>query len=215
MVSLSMAAHCILALYIKARGHFMPIQLYTDIMHMVQNVFFCVTKIRIDAPTANFFIILLGTDRLEVIFGILRSMIGNDNNVDIYQLASRLVSAAETSSILAKHPEWDRGLNHLNLPPLMHHENGIDARVDHLNQESWIGNTAVATVSPRTCWTLGWTKATEIIRILSSNYQFNDLIDIGNIDILCPFGQLLQGVLPESSEEDEEENSVRMFIKVT
>ena len=205
LISLSTAAHCVLALYTKSRSSFMPVQLYGDIMHMIKNVFFCVTKIRIDDPTASFFIILLGTDRLEVIFGILRSMVGNDSNVDIYQLASRLVGAAEASSILSRHPEWDRGPNHLILPPLKQQENGIDARVDHLNVESWTGNTAVATVSPRTCWTLGRTAATEIMRMIWPSYHFNTLINLDGVDILCPFGQLIQASSLETSDEDNEE----------
>ena len=50
-------------------------------MIMVKNVIFCIAKAKIDDPDGEFFPILLGTDRLIELFGILRTMVGNDANV--------------------------------------------------------------------------------------------------------------------------------------
>jgi hypothetical protein len=69
-------------------NQFLPRVLFTDIMIMIKNVFFCIAKTKVDHPNASFWIILLGTDRLEVSFGILRTMIGNDANTDLLQLAN-------------------------------------------------------------------------------------------------------------------------------
>lgn len=63
----------------------MPPQLYVDIMIMIKNIFFCVAKTKADNPDGKFWIILLGTDCLEELFGILRTMVGNYSNVDILQ----------------------------------------------------------------------------------------------------------------------------------
>ena len=65
-------------------------------------------KQKVDDPIGKFFLILLGTDRLEDIFGILRTMVGNDSTLDLLQLILRLGGTTEVSAILANHPEWDR-----------------------------------------------------------------------------------------------------------
>ena len=83
---------------------------------MVKNAFFCVVKAKVDHPNDPFFLVLLGTDRLEALFGILRTMVGNDTNLDILQLALCITSMTEVSTILAKHPEWDRSPRQLCLP---------------------------------------------------------------------------------------------------
>lgn len=70
---LSMAAHMLLAMAHedKAGTKLMPSQLYINIMIMIKNTYFCVAKAKVDDPIGKFFLILLGTDRLEDIFGIL------------------------------------------------------------------------------------------------------------------------------------------------
>ena len=107
---LSTAVHLILALYVHddAKSAFIPTTLFVDIRIMVKNVFFCIAKAKIDHPMQAFFIVLLGTDRLESLFGILRTMVGNDANLDILQLALHVTATIEVSNILAKHPEWDK-----------------------------------------------------------------------------------------------------------
>jgi hypothetical protein len=76
-------------------------------MLMIKNAFFCITKAKVDDPEGEFWIILLGTDCLEELFGILRTMVRNDANLDIYQLIGCIVGTTEVSNILAKYPHWD------------------------------------------------------------------------------------------------------------
>jgi hypothetical protein len=109
LVHLSSAAHLILAFYAKEKGGSMPSQLYFDLMTMVKNAYFCVAKTQIDNPEGSFWIILLGSDPLEALFGKVWTIQGNDSNVDQLQLASRTDSAVICTKILAKHPEWERG----------------------------------------------------------------------------------------------------------
>jgi hypothetical protein len=94
---LSAAVHLTLALYVldDARSQFIPTALFIDISIMVKNAFFCVAKAKVDHPNEPFFLVLLGTDRLESLFGILRTMVGNDANLDILQLALRITSTSE------------------------------------------------------------------------------------------------------------------------
>ena len=86
----------------------MPTQLIMDIIIMIKNVYFCITKCKVDNLNGEFWIILLGTDQLEELFGILRMMVENDANVDVLQLALRLTGTMEVSDILARYPHWDR-----------------------------------------------------------------------------------------------------------
>ena len=109
---LSYAGHLALVLYVHENvcGNFLPTPLYCDIILMIKNVFFCVTKAKVDTPNDDFNIILLGTDCLETLFGCLWTVVGNDTNVDSYQLSSQLTGTMESTSILALHPEWDKAL---------------------------------------------------------------------------------------------------------
>jgi hypothetical protein len=88
LACLSVAAHLILALYSCDKGNFIPIQLFFDVMSMIKNIYFCVAKTQVDNPNGQFWIILLGTDRLEKIFGMVHTMIGNDSHADQLQLTN-------------------------------------------------------------------------------------------------------------------------------
>ena len=105
---LSATAHLAIILYRLAGKDFIPTNLYIDLMIMIKNFLFCVAKAKIDDPDGEFWLILLGTDQLKELFGILRTMVGNDANLDILQLVSRLSGTTEVANILAKYPQWDR-----------------------------------------------------------------------------------------------------------
>ncbi|KAJ7692514.1 hypothetical protein B0H16DRAFT_1850850 [Mycena metata] len=92
---LSAAAHLLLILYRDGQKDAIPTLLYTDIMLMIKNAYFCVAKAKIDDPDGKFWLILLGTDRLEELFGILRTMIGNDRNLDVLQLVERITGSTD------------------------------------------------------------------------------------------------------------------------
>ena len=92
---LSATAHLALTLYKLASTDFIPKNLYIDLMIMIKNVFVCVAKAKLDDPNGEFFLILQGTDRLEELFGILRTMVRNDANLDVLQLVSRLAGSTD------------------------------------------------------------------------------------------------------------------------
>jgi len=68
---LSAGAHLALGLYNLAGKNFILTNLLIDVMIMIKNVVFCVAKAKVENPEGEFWIILLGTDRLEELFGIL------------------------------------------------------------------------------------------------------------------------------------------------
>jgi hypothetical protein len=131
---LSAAVHLILALYILdgAQLAFIPGPLFINISIMVKNIFFCVIKAKVDHSNELFFLVLLGTDQLESLFRILHTMIGNDTNLNMLQLSLHITSTTEVSSILAKHPKWDKGPHQLHLPALSKSSEELPNSVDHI-----------------------------------------------------------------------------------
>lgn len=188
---LSTAAHILLAMVHEdeAGTMLMPTQLYIDIMIMIKNVYFCVAKTKVDNPTGKFFLMLLGTDRLEELFGILRTMVGNDSSVDIYQLVLRLAGTAEVSGILAKHPEWDRAPRRLKLPTLSKEGVEIFKDVDHIKPASWRGDVTVQNINLKTCWLMGRCLVKHLIPRLDKVLLNLEANNDPNINILQPFGR--------------------------
>jgi hypothetical protein len=93
---------------------------------------------------------------LETVFGLLRSAIKPDPNVDLLQLANRGSGQCEVAVIMALYPEWDRVSRHLKLPAV--HEAGqtLTSKFDHINPTSWKGNPEVRNVTPLTYWIQRW-----------------------------------------------------------
>ncbi|EIW82032.1 hypothetical protein CONPUDRAFT_53532, partial [Coniophora puteana RWD-64-598 SS2] len=153
---LSAAAHLACSLYTYPGGGtaFLPKQLYTDIQILIKNVFFCVAKAKVDRPLGNFYIIMLGTNRLEISFGIYRTIIGNDANADIIQLVHRIAHVIQSSQILAEYPEWDSTPRRLRLPGLSS-DIELSAKIDHVNPASWRGDVCLLHVLPITPWSQG------------------------------------------------------------
>ena len=89
---LSAAAHLATFLYTVngAKNKALQSLTFWDIILLVKNAYFCVAKTKVSSSNSKFWIILLGTDRLESTFGLVRSMVGTDKNADILQLGTRL-----------------------------------------------------------------------------------------------------------------------------
>ncbi|KAJ6449137.1 hypothetical protein C8R45DRAFT_947588 [Mycena sanguinolenta] len=192
---LSAAAHLTLILYHDGGKKALPTLLYTDIMLMIKNVYFCVAKAKVDDPDGNFWLILLGTDRLEQLFGILRTMIGSDRNLDILQLVERITETTECANIFAKYPHWDRPSRRLALPALT--RNTTD--------------TTVHDVTPLTSWRQGHRMLEEELPSLLPALQALDSDAASNpkINILSPMGSLITKVAldHDNNENDDDEAS--------
>jgi hypothetical protein len=214
---LSAAAHLTLVLFRHAKSKFFPKLLFGDIMIMIKNVFFCTAKAKVDTPTGKFWIILLGTDRLEALFGIIRTMVGNDANADLLQLVARITGTTEVANILAQYPQWDRSPRRIRLPSL--NRDGSKAELpdnaDHINPGSWRGDVLVRKMGRNLLENepLLRTKVTPALRLLGSDNSNSNT----KIDILRPFGSLVISRGPEGDalestavdevEEDDDDES--------
>jgi hypothetical protein len=202
LTHLSAAAHLLIALFTdnKATAKLMPTQLYIDIMIMIKNMYFCVAKAKVDNPSSQFWIILLGTDHLESLFGILRTMIGNDSNLDLLQLGLRLANTTEVSTILAKYPNWDHAPRRLRLPTLSKEGFEIHKDVDHVGPSSWRGDVYVSRVVLQTCWKMGRQNIEEEFTELR---PILDSVCISSRTIFSPLGKDLVNSAREEDDVDD------------
>lgn len=186
---LSAAAHLALALYKSAKQNFIPTNLYIDLNLMIKNVLFCIAKAKIDDPDGELWIILLATDRLEELFGILRTMVGNDTNLDILQLVCRLAGTTEVSNILAKYPHWDQAPRRLKLPAISRESKEIPDSADHIKPSSWRGNVKVKDISLQTSWNRGRRLVEDECTFVKP--MLTEMEGMRDVDLLAPFGVLL------------------------
>ncbi|KAJ7858769.1 hypothetical protein B0H13DRAFT_2356369 [Mycena leptocephala] len=178
---------------------FMANQTYVNLMIMIKNVFFCIAKTKIDIPDAEFFIILLGTDRLEVLFGLIRTAIGTDANCDIYQLCTRASHLTESTIILASRPQWDRSPRRLKLPMIITEEGEISPKADHITPAAWKGDTHVRNVTLLTAWIQGKQAAEKLI---PHGCQIISHAADSDYDIFSPLGESLVPHVEMESPDD-------------
>ena len=185
LTSLSKYAHTAFALYAKHSTDFMTSQLYADSQAVVKDVFFCVAKQQVLDPTANFYILLCGTDRLEINFCLAR-MQTHHRNFDILDLANKLATSSLIDSAFLRNPELDAGSRRLKTSGAI--------GVDHVNPKSWTGDVSVGRVSLQVCWEEGRNQAIDLI---SSIYpedpilDFNALFQHPHHDLLRPQGRYI------------------------
>ena len=202
LTHLSTAAHLAFYFYThnSTRMDFMPSQSYIDIMIMIKNTYFCVAKSKVDHPNGKFFLILLGTDKLEGFFGLVRTAVGTDCNADLLQLGSRASGLTEVAVILSLHPEWDRAPRRLNLPAMTMETDELTSKIDHINPASWHGDVHVKNINLQTSWVLGWQKAIELVP--NAKQIFEEAAMNDNIDFLSLFGQILVNQCDEDEAYD-------------
>jgi len=215
LTRLSAAAHLVLALYSREQGDFIPIQLYFDVMAMIKNAYCCVAKTQQDDPNGKFWIILLGTDGLEKVFGKVRTMIGSDHNADQLQLTNRIDGAVQCVKILELHPEWGGQSRRLTVKSLEEQGTNITKKLDHLNPRSWQGDVYVRNIILRSCWQEGRLLAEEELREASIDSPFREMESGEGFDMLCPFGDgrvvLVNGAIVPGEEEETEEERDEAF----
>ena len=209
LVHLSAAAHLILAIYHTNKGEFIPVQTFFDVMSMIKNVYFCVAKTQVDDPTGSFWIILLGTDGLEKVFGKVCAMVGNDTNADQLQLTNRIDGAVQCVKILEIHLEWGGQSRRLNAKPLPSDIMDISSKYDHINPKSWKGDVRVRNVVLGGSWSAGFRAAETELADAQFPSPFDNMKKTGGYGIMCPFGcrkmVLVDGHLSAGERDETEE----------
>ena len=188
-------------------------------MSMIKNAYFCIAKAQVDNPNGKFFLILLGTDGLEKIFGKVRSMVGNDTNADVLQLANRIDGAVKCVNILELHLEWGGEARRLRLGPLQGNADDISSKYDHINLRSWKGDVRVNQVVLVGYWNEGCRNAETCLVSAGIDPPFDHMQREGGYGVLCPFGNgkivLVDGLRAGERDETEEEYDFHSIIETT
>ncbi|KAF9496436.1 hypothetical protein BDN71DRAFT_1389588, partial [Pleurotus eryngii] len=146
LIWLSKCAHLLFALHRLHGTSFMSNALYADLQSVVKTVVFCIAKQKELDDTQPFYLYQIGTDRLEQLFGEVRTA-NHDPNVDAKQLGERLASALAMSGIFMDHPEWKRTQCRLS------YNNSEGA--DHVNPRYFMNELTVSSVCLATVWKSG------------------------------------------------------------
>jgi len=185
LISLSKYSHAIFALYAKHSTDFMTSPLYADSQAIVKDIFFCVAKQQTLDPTADFYIILCGTDRLEIDFCLARTQ-SHHRNFDMLDLANKLATSTLIDSVYLRNPGLDAGSRRLKTSGAI--------GVDHVNPKSWKGDVSVGRVSLQVCWEEGRKQA---VALISSIYPEDPALDFDALfehpchDLLRPEGRYI------------------------
>ena len=155
---------------------------------MIKNVYFCVAKVQVDNPDGSFWIILLGTNSLEKVFGKVCTIIGNDSHADLLQLSNRIYGAVLCIQILEQHPDWGGQSRRITVKSLEQQGHEISQKMDHLNPKSWHGDVQVKHISLRTAWQDGCRTAEQVLHEVAMESPFERMEARVGFDIFCPFG---------------------------
>ena len=101
---ISTASFKLLCLYRKLNGKVIPTQLYHDLMCTFENCFYAAAKFQVHHPDLPLWLMLLGTDVLERLFGNMRQK--NKSGFDALDMIYMSRSMAMVSAILDSHPDW-------------------------------------------------------------------------------------------------------------
>lgn len=145
LVILSSLAHTLIVLYWRNATKFVPSQWYHDCQAMIKFAFFVTVRMQQQFTEYPLYLFQLGTDRLEGLFSILRTLTHN-SNFDMLQCGERLSHAAQISHLYQKHPNWKRASKRLQ------------GSQDHMNPSSWVGSPCTD-VDVVQCWFRGRSKA--------------------------------------------------------
>lgn len=85
LLKISTSAHLFLVFFREFKSTFLPSQLYHDLQSTFKNAYFCAAKFQQFVPDVPLFLMLLGTNLLERIFGNIRLKYGL-NSLDTLEL---------------------------------------------------------------------------------------------------------------------------------
>ena len=185
LVSLIKFAHLAAFLQVQHGSSCLTGALYSDTQAVVKNIIFTIARLKLISPELEFFILLEGTERLEMLFGDCRTQ-DHARNFDIEQLAGKLAVASLINAAFEKNPDLDRGHRRLNLKDAL--------GVDHINPRSWEGDCRVGSVNLKFVWETGRDAANQALESSfgpSARCNFFAMFSGANCDLLRPGGKYI------------------------
>lgn len=164
---LSKFSHINFSLYRANRTSALPAQLFFDSQCMVKNVLFSAVRQQVLDDTEHFYVIQVGEDRLETLFGRTRMLGARDSGMNVSLGCDRLSHACDIDDILRKYPRLDCGNRRLSY-------GWIDG-VDHITPDRWYGDVISGQCDIITAWSEGQNSAADFLantKISPCNYDY-------------------------------------------
>ncbi|KAJ7273135.1 hypothetical protein C8J57DRAFT_1063442 [Mycena rebaudengoi] len=199
--SLSTYAHLCTAMHLKHGTAFLTNPLFADSQMIVRCIIITTARLQVINPNLKFFIILDGTDRLEIVFCDTRTM-NHSSNYDLEQLVQKLATGALINATFQRNPDLDRGHRKLKLSGAL--------GIDHINPASWEGDPLVGRVNIPLQYDLGSDDANHVLeKYFRPEARINWKEHFGkseNYDHLRPLGDYIGTSLSSSDLRSEMEN---------
>lgn len=195
---LSTYAHLIFALYRRHGTEFMKGALYGDSISIVKSIIVLVARWKTEDGEIRFYIILIGTDRIEGVFSHVQTQ-DHSRNCDILQLGNKSSIGAEINRILLKWPDLNRG----------HEKRDIkdSSTEDHINPASWSTSAElrVGSVNLKEEFFSGRADASLWLKT-NLDVEFNFDAEFGDTnDILRPFGSYVGSNAANGNDNEDDE----------
>ncbi|KAJ7279506.1 hypothetical protein C8J57DRAFT_1175396 [Mycena rebaudengoi] len=203
--SLATYAFLAAALEIKHGSFCFTGPLYSDSQATIKNIIIMIAKMQLVNPNLKFYIILEGTDRLEVVFSDCRTQ-DHARNFDIDQLAGKLGVAALINAAFQRNPDLDRGHRRLSLKAAL--------GIDHINPASWEADACVGNVDLRKRWDAAEMKANNLLEDYfgpAGRVDFATRFADRKSDLLRPLGHYVGLDAKHEDKRSEEESNVPLF----
>ena len=179
LIYISNASHSLLVLK-RVVGTILPNQLYYDLQQTFKNVYFSAAKYQVYHPELPFFVVLLGNDAEERLFGNVRMKYGH-NGLDCLEILYCARAMKELMAIFNKHPEWTEK-THKTMSRLC---------LDYSNPSNWkVENLKMGGINIKLCWSKGRLAVESFLQSSKQGelevFDFADLSE--NVTIVKPRG---------------------------
>lgn len=192
LTNLSQLSFLLLILYRKHGTSFMMTALYQDIQSTIQDAYVCVAIFKSMAQSTPLLLLLLGTDQLESLFSIVRT-VTHSNNCDFLELIDKLKAALQVENVYRKNPQFDR-VSRLS----------VSQTLDHSSINDWNGEHDATKISLQQCWKYGKNKAIDYL----TGYGYKELEIIKDLHtvnlVMEPDSKIIVGDLEEDEVLDQE-----------
>jgi len=164
-------AHILFVLQLEHGSAFISGMLYHDLISMVQDNFITVARLQVMEQMTNeglnhkYFICTQGSDALEQIFSILRTL-SHNRGFDTKGFAEGVSTAHRLREIYEEHPDWH--LEKRRLSP------GTQSMDRDTRPRNWKGNVEVFRVNLQKSWKMGASNAVKFFKTIM-HYQKVDL----------------------------------------
>ncbi|EIN04489.1 hypothetical protein PUNSTDRAFT_76358, partial [Punctularia strigosozonata HHB-11173 SS5] len=142
LANLSRLQHINFALYRKYGSAYISPQLYSDLCALGKSAFFVVAQQKLLDDSQSVYLYQLGSDRLEELFGEVRTST-HDSNYDILQLSHELSGSAALVEVYNRNPDLNRGHRRLKFG------------LDHVNPRFFTGDLTACNANLTTAWNSG------------------------------------------------------------